>query len=127
MKVRFQTKGPRGEFLGQTVCVTPAGKKAICRADASAKPISKPRSIMCGGVFVGFAGKSWGVRIVRQTQTKPALVGQYGAKRLPGPISEQWVAFKARTKNGIYRPAKYSCLFYAAKRQIAEHKFTIVK
>jgi hypothetical protein len=125
MKVGFETEGPSGEFVGKTVCVTPRGRKAFCKADASTKPISKPASIMCGGVFVGFTGKSWGVKIVRLTKTTPALVGQYGAKRLPGPISEQWVAFKSRTKVGVYRPAKYACLFFAAGKEIAQQTFTI--
>jgi hypothetical protein len=82
---------------------------------------------MCGGVFVGFPGKSWGMRLVRQTSTTPIVVGQYGAKRLLAPISEQWVAFKSRTQKGIYRPAKYSCLFFAAGKQIASHDFVVSK
>ena len=126
-QVDFQTKGPKAQFLGTRVCVAPARKNGICVADATGKPISSPRSVMCGGVFVGFPGKSWGVKIVRLTKSTPALVGQYGAKHLPGPISEQWVSFKSKTKAGVYRPAKYSCLFYAAGREIAERTFTISK
>ena len=125
-KVAFRARGPQSAFLGASVCVTPARKTAFCRADA-ARALSSPQSVMCGGVFVGFPGKSWGVKIVRLTSSTPALVGQYGARHLPGPISEQWVAFKARAKAGKYRPAKYSCLFYAARKQVAEHTFTIRK
>ena len=124
--VHFESKGPQEKFLGARVCVTPARRQS-CRADAAGSPISAPRSLMCGGVFVGFAGKSWGVKIVRRTSTTPVVVGQYGAKHLPGPIAEEWVGFKSRTKVGIYRPAKYSCLFFAGRRQIAEHTFTVGK
>ena len=126
-ETRFQTKGPSGRFLGASICVTPTKKKGICTSDAAAKPLASPPSVMCGGVFVGFAGKSWGVKLVRLTPTTPALVGQYGARRLAGPISEQWVGFKSRTKIHVYRPAKYSCLFFAAGNKIASHDFTVVK
>jgi hypothetical protein len=126
-EISFRTKGPTGNFLGASICVTPAGKNKICRADAAAKPIASPKSLMCGGVFVGFTGKSWGVKLTRQTSKGASVVGQYGAKRLPGPISEQWVAFKSRTKIGVYRPAKYSCLFFADGKVVASHDFTVVK
>lgn len=124
-KIEFRTNGPSARFLGSTVCITPARRNAFCRADAAGSAIPSPRSLMCGGVFVGFQGKTWGVKLVRLTKTGPALVGQYGAKNLPAPISEKWVSFKARTAVNKFRPAKYSCLFFANKQLIAEKNFTV--
>jgi hypothetical protein len=125
-RATFTSKGPTGHFIGANVCVTPA-KNRTCAADAAGHPISAPRSLMCGGVFVGFAGKSWGVRIVRQTSSSPVTVAQYAARHLRAPISEQWVGFKSRTKAGIYRPAKYSCLYYAAGKLVGSHDFSVSK
>jgi hypothetical protein len=123
-QLSFQTKGPRGQFLGARVCIPPARRNGICQTDVSDKSITSPRAVMCGGVFVGFAGKSWGAKLVRLTKTTPALVGQYGSKHLPGPISEEWFSFKPK-KSPVFRPAKYSCLIFAAGKEIAEHTFTI--
>jgi hypothetical protein len=125
-KVRFDSKGPAASFIGASVCKTPA-RSRVCSGDAGAHSIAAPKSLMCGGVFVGFAGKSWGVRIVRQSGSNAVAVAQYGARHLRAPIAEQWVGFKSRTKAGIYRPAKYSCLYYAAGKLIASHDFTVTK
>jgi hypothetical protein len=127
IKTQFKSKGPSGRFIGASVCVTPPKKNHFCSADAAAKPIAKPKSLMCGGIFVGFAGKSWGVRIVRQTASSAVTVAQYGARHLRAPIAEQWVGFKSRTKAGIYRPAKYTCLYYAAGHLVASHDFAVTK